>query len=311
MKEIINYYYNLNPTKITKHFNYYYFFINYELYYFTPYTRKPSDLNAIYNLNQTMNNLNININKIIINKDNNPLTIIKNTPYILMKIYININKPLTLPEISYISNIKLNYDSNLMRSNWLSLWTKKIDYLEYHQEQNYQKYPLISKSFDYFVGLAENAISYINYTINNELPDKSDIGVISHDTIKIDDTIYNLYNPLNIIIDHKSRDLAEYIKISFFKDNYQIIEELDEYFKYNYYSKYAICLLIARILYPSFYFDTYDNIINKHKRESSILKITSRIEEYELYLKEIIEYLNKYYPIKEINWLKKESSKLS
>ena len=46
-------------------------------------------------------------------------------------------------------------------------------------------------------------------------------------------------------------------------------------------------LLIARILYPSFYFDKYDDIVNNKENESSILKITSRINEYEKYLNDI------------------------
>ena len=307
MKEIINYYYNLNPNKINKIFNYYYFYLNNELYYLVIYNYNTNIIKSIYTLNKEMNNLNIIVNKILLNKDNSPITNIKSTPYILMKIYININKPLSLPEISYLSNLKVKYDNNLMRQNWLILWTKKIDYLEYHQQQNSKKYPLLTASFDYFIGLSENAISYLNNTISTINSTITDIGVISHDIIKIDDTIYSLYNPLNIIIDHKARDLAEYIKISFFKDNYTIYEELDEYFKHNYFSYYGINLLISRILYPSFYFDLYDEIINNQTQESSILAITSRINDYEIYLNDIIQYLKKYYNIKEINWLKKNS----
>lgn len=305
MKEIINYYYNLNPQKITKLFNYYYFYLNNELYYFIEYDRKIKDIESICDYNKKMLNLNILANEIIPNKDNIPLTYINKSPYILMKVYININKPINLPEINYLSNINIPYQNNLMRSNWSILWQNKIDYLEYHYEQNNKKYPLLKESFNYFIGLSENAISYINNTIKELKPENIDIGVTSHNTIEINDTIYSLYNPLNIIIDHKARDLAEYIKISFFKDNYSIFDELDEYFKHNYFSQYGINLLISRILYPSFYFEQYDKIINNEENESSILRITSRIGEYEKYLQDIFNYFHKYYNIKEINWLKK------
>ena len=40
MKENINYYYNLNPNRINKIFDYYYFYLNNELYYFVIYERK-------------------------------------------------------------------------------------------------------------------------------------------------------------------------------------------------------------------------------------------------------------------------------
>lgn len=306
MKETINYYYNLNPNRINKIFDYYYFYINNELYYFVIYDRKIDDINAIYDFNRKMISSNILVNEIINNKDSSVVTYVNKIPYILMKIYVNINKNITLAEISYLSNSKILYCNNLMRSNWALLWIRKIDYLEYHHEHNYQKYPLLSSSFDYFIGLSENAISYLNNTIKNMSPDDSDIGVISHDIINIDDTIYSLYNPLNIIIDHKARDLAEYIKNSFFNDNFAIFEELDEYFKYNYFSFYGINLLVARILYPSFYFDRYDEIVNEKIQESSILKITSRIDEYEKYLQDVFNYLKKYYNIKDVEWIMKK-----
>ena len=65
-------------------------------------------------------------------------------------------------------------------------------------------------------------------------------------------------------------------------------------------------LLVARILYPSFYFDRYDEIVNEKIQESSILKITSRIDEYEKYLQDVFNYLKKYYNIKDIEWIMKK-----
>jgi len=305
MKNTINYYYNLNPNKIKQIFNYYYFYINNELYYFIIYTRKITDIKAIYEFNQKMLKNNILVNEIINNTTNTIITYINQIPYILVKISININKPISLPEIHYLTLNNIPYQNELMRSNWANLWSQKIDYLEYYQEQNSKKYPLLSESFNYFVGMAENAISYVNNVITNIKLEKVDIGVISHDKFKLDDTIYSLYDPQNIIIDHKSRDISEYIKLSFFKDNYKIFDELDEYFKHNYFSFYGISLLIARILYPSFYFELYDEIIQGLTNESSILKITTRINEYENYLNDIINYFHKYYAIYDINWLKK------
>ena len=127
MKEIINYYYNLDPTKINKIFNYYYFYLKNELYYFIKYKRKKEDIIAIYNYNKEMLKRNILVNEIIINKNNNQITYINENPYILMKINININKPLNLPEINYISNINIPYQNNLMKTNWINLWIKKIE----------------------------------------------------------------------------------------------------------------------------------------------------------------------------------------
>lgn len=306
MKDTINYYYNLNPNKINKIFNYYYFYINNELYYFVEYNRKYEDRFIIYDFNQEMIRNNILVNEIIDNRNNNVVTINNSIPYILMRIVVNINKSISLSEINYLASKNIHYDDKLMRGNWGYLWMNKIDYLEYFTDHNYKKYPLVVDSFNYFVGMAENAISYVNYVVNNIKPDYSDYGVISHDVISINDTVYCLYNPLNIIIDHKARDVSEYIKKSFFNDNFKIFDELDEYFKYNYFSFYGISLILARVMYPSFYFDLYDQIINGRINESEILKITSRTNEYEEYLRDVFNYFKKFYQVKEINWIEKK-----
>lgn len=303
MKNTINYYYNLNPNKINHIFDYYYFYIDNELYYFSVFTRNVQDAEPIYKFNQELLGRDVLINEIVNNRMGTILTFVNQVPYILSKINININKPISLAEISYLSRVKISYPKELMRDNWANLWINKIDYLEYHHEQNYQKYPLLSSSFNYFVGMSENAISYLNQTMKKLSPERTDIGVLSHDVIRHDDTVYNLYNPENIIIDHIARDLAEYIKISFFRDNYRIFDELDEYFKYHYFSFFGVQILIARILWPSFYFELYDEVLRGKVNEAEVLKITSRLVEYEKYLKDVFRYFRKYYPIDEVGWI--------
>ena len=205
-----------------------------------------------------------------------------------------------------MSSIPISYPKELMRSNWGNLWISKIDYLEYYHEQNYHKYPLLASSFNYFIGLSENAISYLNQTISKLSPRDSDIGVISHDVILLDDTVYSLYESSNIIIDHKARDLAEYIKLSFFRDNYSIFDELDEYFKYHYFSFFGIQLVMARVLWPSFYFEVYDEVLRGKLNESAVLKITSRMSEYEHYLSDVFSYFRRFYPIDEVAWINRK-----
>lgn len=305
MKNTINYYYNLNPNKINQIFDYYYFYIDNELYYFNIYTKNIKDIEAIYKFNQELIAKNVLVNEIINNRMGTVITYYNQIPYILSKINVNINKAIKLAEISYMSSIPISYPKELMRSNWGNLWISKIDYLEYYHEQNYLKYPILSSSFNYFIGLSENAISYLNQTISKLSPNDTDIGVISHDVILLDDTVYSLYDSSNIIIDHKARDLAEYIKLSFFRDNYSIFDELDEYFKYHYFSFFGIQLVMARVLWPSFYFEVYDEILRGKLNEATVLKITSRMVEYENYLSDIFSYFRRFYPIDEVAWLLK------
>ena len=117
----------------------------------------------------------------------------------------------------------------------------------------------------------------------------------------------SLFDPSNMILDHKARDVAEYIKYHFWtNNNHNIFQELDEYFYHNFYSIYGIRVLFARILYPSFYFDIYDDIISGKKEEKELNTIISKIDEYEYYLYNSFMYLNKFYNIPEIEWLKKQ-----
>lgn len=304
MKNNIMYYYNLRIDNITQNNNNYYFTINNDNYCFTIYTRDIKESNEIYKLNKYMLSSNILVHEIIPNKDNYVVTIINNIPYILYKIYINKNKKLTINELTYLSNYTYQVDKILTRNNWNILWSNKIDYFEYQINQMGKKYPILVDTFAYFTGLAENAISYVKYTTLETQIETSDNPVISHR--KINNTIQSLYNPLNIILDHKSRDIAEYIKLSFLNKNTNIYQELDSYFSNNYYSEYGLRLLYARIIYPSFYFDMYEQIIQGLRKESDLLNIVSLLDDYELYLKEMYYYLKKYHNIPEIDWITKK-----
>lgn len=300
MQNIINFYYRIKPEKIINRQNNYFFYLNNLLYNLTPYYKPPEEIEEIYKLNQTLSKYRIH--KIIPNKDNSPLTPINNNQYILLQINVKEQKKISLAEINYLSNLKISSDK-LIRSNWYRLWIKKIDYFEQQINQMGKQYPYLVDSFNYFIGLAENAISYLKTTLDEYKPEPIDVPKISHDRLRLNDTSYDFYHPLNIILDHKSRDLAEYIKNSFFNNNFNIIEELTTYFNYNYYSHYGMRLLVARILYPSFYFDLYEQVITNQIKEYKLTNITSQISNYELYLKDIFLLLKKYYNLEDIDWI--------
>ena len=157
-------------------------------------------------------------------------------------------------------------------------------------------------SFNYFVGMCENAISYFNsINIDNDYK-----YVISHKNITRKDTIESLYNPMNIIFDFKVRDVAEYLKNSFFNNNYNVSSELTNYLKVNSLSIMEVKLLIARLLYPSFYFELYEDILVNNNDEKILVDIISRVDEYENYLCDLISFLKLHYDVDEVNWLKKK-----
>lgn len=297
MKNILEFYYNLSlEEEILNRNGNYYFVINNNSFVFRPFYGNNS-IDDIYKLNNYLSNFSY-IDKIILNKFNSPITKVKDILYVL--ILLKGNNNINLSIISNLASIDIPSFKSLERNNWEVLWGNLIDYYEMQIGQNEKKYPLIRESFDYFVGMGENAISYLVNTKKEVKPNFYDKKVLSHNNL------YNsLFDPLNIILDHKARDLAEYIKLSFFNNNQNIFKELDEYFYYNHYSFYGMRILFARIIYPSFYFKLYDEILSKKKEEKELNSIIKRIDEYELYLFNIYLYLRKYYDIPMIEWLKK------
>ena len=297
MNNFIEYFYGINVDKILYHDNYYSFIYNGYTYKLYSYNDSYERIKVMYEINKILVN-NTLMSETVVNRNNDIISNYNGSNYILLKLFVNVDKVITLEEISVLSKAIHNKKIN---SSWGMLWSNKIDYLEALINENGKKYPLIVDSFNYFVGMCENAISYFN-TINIDNDYKY---VISHRIIKFDDTIEALYNPMNIIFDYRVRDVAEYLKISFFNNNYNIFNELVNYLNKNYLSLTEIKLLVSRLLYPSFYFEMYEDILINEKEEKILINIISRLDDYEKYLFNIISLFKNYYDIEEVKWLNK------
>ncbi len=153
------------------------------------------------------------------------------------------------------------------------------------------KYSNIYDSINYYIGLTENAISYFNMINKENIP-----LYINHRRIKED-----LCNPLELIIDYKVRDIGEYLKYCFFnnKDISSIINSLNNFNLNN----IDYILLYIRMIYPSFYFDKYDNIINNNKNTEEIDNIINKASLYEELLYNIYLYINRKVKIIGIDWI--------
>ena len=290
MKSALNYYYNLNIDNIHQKNKNYYFKVNNLQYMLLECVNE--EINDIYSLNVYLTK-NYPFYKIILNKDNKVITIINETNYILLEINNNI-KELNLNEIIKINNISIVNLNKLRRDNWYTLWTNKIDYFEYQINQIGKKYPIIRESFNYYIGLAETAISLIK-SINNEGMYLS----LSHKRIN---NAFDLYNPLNLIIDVRVRDICEYFKFCFF-ENKNVFKELELFLDYNKLSYNESVYFLARMLFPTYYFDLYEKIIANEVKEEEIKKIISKVDKYEKLLKYI--YLNFKNNNLYIDWLEK------
>lgn len=303
MKNIINYYYNINILNLYEVNNKYYFNYKNNDYIFMTFDRLIEDAPLVYNIYLEMKKRRVITNEIILNKDNQILTITNGIPYILIKDNLR-NKSININDIFYFQNNTYNIfnDRRIKRINYIEMWESKIDYYEEQNKSLKKQYKIIDDSIDFYIGLGENAISYL---INNKAKQVSTF--VSHRRIDINKGSFDYYNPVNYIIDSRVRDFSEYIKNSFFNDkiNFDLVRIYLDYMNFN---KDEYILFIGRLLFPTYYFDYYDLVVNKKIDESSLLNIIDKTNDYLTLVKKIFIYIiyQKKTNIPYIEWLIKE-----
>lgn len=216
--------------------------------------------------------------KIVPNIYNNIITEYNGSKYLLLK--KDVNYEIKSSEIYLEKSMYENYSIN--HSNWEKLWTIKNYYYEMNSTDN--RYLLESK--EYYIGLAENALQFIK--INN-----IKFNMLSITKLKVEKELY----PDNAIIDCKEREIAETIKYKFFFENDRT-EALEKLIKQN-----DIKKILARLLYPNYYFDLYDDFINGKENLEQIKNVITKTKKYEKF----ISYIYKKYGTDKIiipEWLK-------
>ncbi|MDD4607915.1 MAG: hypothetical protein PHD10_02095 [Bacilli bacterium] len=297
MKNAINYYYNLITYDIHQIGKTYNFSVNNEPYVLLIYERPANEINSIYEISTNFFYQNIYIHQIIPNNQKELITMINNEPYVLLKIYIPSENKITIDDIILFNSLTYNNKADVLKkNNWHELWSKKIDYYEEQIREFGIKYPLIRESFSYFIGLTETGIMLLqNFQDNSQL-------VISHKRINHNTTFFDLYNPLNFILDSKSRNICEYLKSLFFNDKITT-DQIKKYLQYSNFNSNELYLFFARLFYPSFYFDIYDDVIFDQKKEKELQDIINKTSAYEQLIKEIYFYLKNYINLPEIEWI--------
>ncbi|MBE6159596.1 MAG: hypothetical protein E7157_00925 [Lactobacillales bacterium] len=300
MKNALNYYYNLNPNNIYKKDNMYKFEHDNEYYTLLDITNNNKNLNDIYNMTIELNRKGIYTHQIILNSQNSIETYINNNKYVLLKTYGKMDETIKIEDIINFSIItsNLNLSTKIKKDNWYQLWINKMDYFEYQISQFGKKYPLLTESFSYFEGITETGISLLVF---EKVEDNS--LCISHNRIKTKDTLFDFYNPFNFIIDVKIRDVAEYIKDFLKKEDPSFL--IEQYLKNIKLTDTEYKLFFIRLLYPSFYFDTYEDIIDGKIEETEINKIIERINVYKKIIKQTYQYIQSVSTLNEIEWIKK------
>lgn len=292
MKNIIEYFYDLKIDTLHKNIHRYEFEINKNKYCLVLSYRYEKELEQIENLIKN----NQNFDQIIRNINSKLITNINGKNYLLLK---KSNKKTSI-EDELLNYYKVLLPSqlyfNIDRTDWVYLWSEKIDYIEYQKIHLKGEYPLLEESINYFIGMAENAIMYVRNCFAED-SDLDDI-VLSHKRI----TTKEFNSPINLIVDHRSRDISEYLKYLFFTNDYDYIK-ISKYLQKLNLNSYMYKLLYGRMLFPTFYFDKYDDIVNKNKSEKEILAIIKKVEAYEDFLKNIYLIINQNVAIKKVDWL--------
>ena len=282
MENILNYYYQLNITDIKKK-DYYYLLTTdeYEQYIFNEII----DSNELKENLDYLNNTNVLYDLLILTKEGNITINYNDKKYALFKVRNN-------------ENLNILSFSNLITTGklkWGTLWSNRVDYyLEQIAEVVEQKE--IKYAMDYYISLAEIAISYFN-TLSEIYNENTLTFTLSHHIVTSPVDKYMFYNPSNMCFDLSVRDIAEYIKESFFNDiltNYEILSLID---KINLNESLANYLLV-RLIYPSYIFKLYDIFIETKELNKKFYEYMKKSREYETLLSTIYNKLKLKYSIK-------------
>lgn len=304
MKETIKYYYNIDVQNLEEKSKRYHFQYEGNDFFFVYFSRSKEELNDLLTCVKELKNKNIDCHDIIVNINHEVLTKVGTQDYILLRVNNMLEKYDILDIDSFNKKLVLNnYKSSLYRNNWAKLWSDKNDYFEYQIRELGLDKKLITSSFSYYLGLAENAIAVVN-VINKKYYSVNPKIVLAHRRIFYPNWKLNFLNPLAFIFDLQVRDVAEYLKAMFFNDDFQdCFIELETYLKISSLSFYEYNMLWARLLYPTYYFDIYDEIMNNNKDENLLMKIINKQKSFEAFLKKAYLELSKYATIEHIAWL--------
>lgn len=304
MKDTISFYYNIDIDTLEEKDGKYHFKYQNRDFFFVFFNRNLEELEDLLACISEMQKKGIDVHGILINKDNSILTKINEYNYILFSVN-NCSETYDIFDIIDMNN-KLtlnNYNSKLYRNNWENLWMQKVDYFEYQIRELGLDKQVIKNSFSYYIGLAENAISYV-HNVKLKYPSQGTI-VLSHRRIFYPNYKLNYLNPLSFIFDLEVRDIAEYLKAMFFSedDESEVLEELKSFLKIKRLTIYEYNMLYARLLYPSYYFDIYEEVMNKERSEEDLLKIISKNENFEEFLKKAYLEITKYAILEKVEWI--------
>ena len=273
MRNAIKYYYNIDVEVITS---------KNDNYYFDNYILRAINRKFNYAIYDYFLRNNIFIYKIKKNIFNRYETIIYSKKYIL----VNVDRKINL-NLEHLLPLYVNYNQK-EDIKWTVLWKRKVDYYESMIEKIGDKE--IKNLFPYYIGMCENAIKYFDENVENDYS-----ICFSHERLY---SSIDFFCPDNLIIDCKARDLSEFVKYSFYKGSFNL-DDFIYFIEKIFLKKDDYIMLYSRLLFPTYFFDCIE--FNKN-----ILLFSSKVNQYEKLLSDIIFELNKKVNIPFIEWITKK-----
>lgn len=192
----------------------------------------------------------------------------------------------------------LDYDFSIQKYHtcsvslqWYHQWIKRIEYIESYYYEIKGKYNGIDESIDYYLGLMNLSIYLLS-----DYKNSTGIGCLQRK--KYQKELW--YNPLNVMIDLKEREFAEYLKYIFWNNQYQSIDLKNLIYKNR--NQYNFQFVLARVVYPNYYFDLVDQIVFFQEDCEHIKGIISRSIEFSQYFDYLVMIIQEIYPIKKVSF---------
>lgn len=210
---------------------------------------------------------------------------------------------------------------------WKELWESRIETLAKIWQQTVMNRPaneferLFVESYPYYSGLTENAIQYFVDTSMDEKPAEFDAGTITHERFSKETWSPPIVwkNPFDWIIDHPTRDIAEWVRTSYFEENSYSFQPIFSRFFQEYQSilplsSFSWRLLYSRLVLPLHYFQciemyysygredlnkTMENILRQY------LEQCDEYEEFLAYFFDFVEVPVRMNNIPRLDWLMK------
>jgi len=187
---------------------------------------------------------------------------------------------------------------------WKVLWERRIDQMEVFWKgkistKSLQSFDqLFIESFPYYLGLSENAIQYLVDTELDDEPQLIDSATICHHRFTSSiwkDIPYKI--PTDWVFDHAGRDIAEYIRDQYLRQNRSFDAQfVEEYNRTAPLSPFFWRLIYSRLIFPLHYFECIENyyLSSEDKRElyeEELKQILKKSNQYEQFLSSLSSFL--------------------